>query len=218
MAEPVLSFIYNHSSNDSQYTGTGAPEGDWRVIKTSSPADVKVYTGGGINEFLNTPTEVFGRREATIRPSSGVLPVPQVYIESTDDNIMYNVPLASSQPNSNRYVFGVYVDGEMVSDLYLEMWDDDTFSTTNLPTLVGTTSYSHSIFNAIRTTSSVPSSSWTGADANAEFLSGYDHRLNLKGSDSVQNEALYYSMYAAIPHDLEFTHDTPIEGYRYLYI
>jgi hypothetical protein len=218
MSEPILSFIYNYSENDLPYGGTGGADGDWREILTSTPADTKVYTGGGIHQSLETPTAVYGRREATIRPSTGIYPVPQIYIESTQDNIMYHVPLASGQPNSSRYVFGVYVDGEMTSDLYLEMWDDDTFSTTNIPTLSGTINYPHSIFNAIRTTNDVPLSNWTGDSTDATYLAGYTNRLGLKGSDSIQNEAVYFSMYAAIPFDLEFTHDTPIEGYRYLYI
>jgi len=120
--------------------------------------------------------------------------------------------------NSNRYVFGVYVDGLITSDLYLEMWDDNTFSTHNLTTLSGSLNYPHSVFNAIRTTDEAPPENWTGASGNAVYLAGYENRLRLKGSDNIQNEALYYSMYAAIPWDLEFTHDQPIEGYRYLYI
>lgn len=218
MSEPILSFIYNYSETDAAYTGTGGPAGTWKEIRTSSPADIKVYTGGGIHQSLETPTAVYGRREATIKPSVGTYPVPQIYIESEFDNIMYHVPLASGQPNSNRYVFGVYVDGEMTSDLYLEMWDDDTFSTTNIPTLSGSVNYPHSIFNAIRTTDMAPLPTWSGGAVNAAYLAGYNNRLGLKGSDSIQNEALYFSIYAAIPHDLEFTHDTPIEGYRYLYI
>lgn len=218
MSEPILSFIYNYSENDSAYLGTGAADGDWKIIKNLAPADIKVYTGGGIHQSLETPTAVYGRREATIKPVTGVYPVPQIYIESVQDNIMYHVPLASGQPNNNRHVFGVYVDGEMTSDLYLEMWDDDTFSTTNLPTLSGSISYPHSVFNAIRTTNSAPLSAWNGDSADAMYLAGYTNRLRLKGADSIQNETLYFSIYAAIPYDLEFTHDTPIEGYRYLYI
>lgn len=218
MSEPILSFIYNHSEIDSPYGGTGAAYGDWKVINTNTPSDIKVYTGGGIHQSLEVPTAVYGRREATIKPATGIYPVPQIYIESTQDNIMYHVPLASGQPNSNRYVFGVYIEGEMTSDLYLEMWDDDTFSTTNIPTLSGSINYPHSIFNAIKTTNSPPVSNWSGSSADASYLAGYTNRLGLKGSDSISNETLYFSIYAVIPWDLEFTHDTPIEGYRYLYI
>ncbi len=218
MSEPILSFIYNHSETDSPYGGTGTAYGDWKVINTNTPSDIKVYTGGGIHQSLEVPTAVYGRREATIKPATGIYPVPQIYIESTQDNIMYHVPLASGQPNGNRYVFGVYIEGEMTSDLYLEMWDDDTFSTTNIPTLSGSINYPHSIFNAIKTTNSPPVSDWSGSSANATYLAGYTNRLGLKGSDLISNETLYFSIYAAIPWDLEFTHDTPIEGYRYLYI
>lgn len=221
MSEPSLTFLYNYSENDTPYTGTGGPDGDWREIQLATgsgiSADTKVYTGGGIHQALSTPTAPYGSREATLRPAVGLYPVPQIYIESANDVIMYHVPLASGQPNMNRYVFGVYIDGVIESDLYLEMWDDITFSTTTIPTLSGSLTYPHSCFNAIRTTDSAPPIMWTGASGNAVYLAGYANRLRLKGSDSITNEAVYYSMYAAIPFDLEFTHDRPVEAYRYLY-
>jgi len=227
MSEPILTFLYNFSENDSPYTGSGEPLGDWQKISLATGSgidpDRKVYTGGGIHQSLPTPTAPFGRREATLRPSVGVYPVPQIYIESIIDNIMYHVPLASGQPNTNRYVFGVYVDGLVTSDLYLEMWDDITFSTCLIPTLSGSENYPHSVFNAIRTTDLAPPENWTGSTvsgiaAGAICLAGYENRLRLKGADTIQNETLYYSMYAAIPWDLSFTHDQPVESYRYLYI
>lgn len=221
MSEPTLSFLYNYSETDAAYAGSGGPNGDWKEIQLATGSginsDTKVYTGGGIHQSLPTPTATYGSREATLRPVAGLYSVPQIYIESDGDNIMYHVPLASGQPNTNRYVFGVYIDGQTESDLYLEMWDDVTFSTTDIPTLSGSVNYPHSCFNAIRTTAGAPPSSWTGASTDAEYLAGYNNRLRLKGSDSIQNEAVYFSMYAAIPWDLEFTHDTPVEAYRYLY-
>jgi hypothetical protein len=222
MSEPILTFLYNHSETDAAYGGTGEPLGDWKQIQlttnSGSLADKKIYTGGGIHQALATPTATYGSREATIRPAIGTYPVPQIYIESEIDNIMYHVPLASGQPNSNRFVFGVYVDGLITSDLYLEMWDDFSFSTHTLPTLSGTSNYPYSVFNAIRTTDSAPPSGWGPTTSGVVNLAGYDNRLRLKGTDEIQNECLYYSMYAAIPWDLEFTHDTPVETYRYLYI
>lgn len=221
MSEPILTFLYNYSEADVPYTGTGGPHLDWKEIQLATGSginsDTKVYTGGGIHQALSTPTAPYGSREATIRPVSGLYPVPQIYIESNVDNIMYHVPLASGQPNTSRYVFGVYIDGLTESDLYLEMWDDVTFSTTNIPTLSGSGNYPYSCFNAIRTTDEAPPDMWTGASPNAVYLAGYTNRLRLKGTDSIMNEAVYYSMYAAIPWDLVFTHDKPVEAYRYLY-
>lgn len=221
MSEPILSFLYNYSETDSAYVGTGGPDGDWQEIQLTTgsglTSDTKVYTGGGIHQALPTPTASYGSREATLRPVSGLYSVPQIYIESELDTIMYHVPLASGQPNTSRYVFGIYVDGETESDLYLEMWDDITFSTTDIPTLSGSDNYPHSCFNAIRTTDAAPPTMWTGASVNAEYLAGYENRLRLKGVDNIINETVYYSMYAAIPWDLVFTHDQPVEAYRYLY-
>lgn len=227
MSEPTLTFLYNYSEVDAPYVGTGGSYGNWKQINLSmiddKYPDKKIYTGGGIHQFLAVPTEQYGRREATLRPVTGVYPVPQVYIESHHDNIMYNVPLACGQPNTHQYVFGVYVDGLITSDLYLEMWDDVTFSSCNIPSLFGSASYPFSIFNAIRTTDEPPSLNWTGAtvsgiEGGAVCLAGYENRLRLKNQDTIHNETLYYSMYAVIPFDLVFTHDQPVEAYRYLYI
>lgn len=224
MSEPILSFLYNVSDDDAPYSGNGGSYGTWQEIyvvtatNISGVSDTKVYTGGGIHQCVETPTAPFGRREATIKPASGSLPIPQIFIESGNDDIMYHVPLASGQPNTNRHVFGVYVDGYMASDLYLEMWDDNTFATATIPTLIGTTNFPHSVFNAIKTTDEAPPENWTGDSPNASYLGGYSNRLGLKGVDSIQNEIMYYSLYAAIPWDLVFTHDQPIEGYRYLYV
>ncbi len=225
MSEPILTFLYNHSLSDSPYPGDGEPVGDWKDIFLATTSGVspdrKVYTGGGIHQALPTPTASYGSREATIRPTVDTYPVPQIYIESELDNIMYHVPLASGQPNTNRFVFGVYVDGLVTSDLYLEMWDDITFSTFDIPTLSGSINYPHSVFNAISTTNDSPPEFWSGTTASgvgAVHLAGYNNRLRLKDADEIQNECLYYSMYAAIPWDLVFTHDQPIESYRYLYI
>jgi hypothetical protein len=222
MSEPILTFLYNYSAIDAQYTGTGGPSGNWKEIQLATGSgvgsDTKVYTGGGINQSLPTPTAAYGRREATLRPVSGLYPVPQIYIESEMDAVMYHIPLASGQPNTNRYVFGVYVDGEVESDLYLEMWDDVTFSTHTVPTLSGSLSYPNSVFNAISTTNSAPPALWNGTTtASGVCLAGYSNRLRLKGQDNIINEAVYYSMYASIPWDLAFTHDQPVEAYRYLY-
>lgn len=227
MSEPILTFLYNYSDVDTPYLGTGGSYGNWRSISLSTAnglkPDKKIYTGGGINYSLPVPTAPYGRREATLRPVVGTYPIPQVYIESENDMLMYHVTLASGQPNTNRYVFGVYVDGLVTSDLYLEMWDDVTFSTVNSPSLAGSASAPYSVFNSIRTTAAAPPLLWCGSTASgiaagAVCLAGYSNRLRLKNQDTIQNETLYYSMYATIPFDLEFTHDRPIESYRYLYI
>ena len=138
---------------------------------------------------------------------------------------MYHVPLASGNPNTNRYVFGVYVDGTITSDLYLEYWDDDTFTTTDLPVISGSVSYPYSMINAIRTTHAAPPGSWNGGTAihdgksfaSAAYLKGFNNKLRLMGEDSVANEPVYFNMYVRIPYDCPLFHNTPVEAYRYLY-
>lgn len=214
MAAPTLSFIYNTGA-DTVYSGTGGADADWRVIDVIN--DQKIYTGGGILGTLSVPTEAAGTRDATVRPAFGTYVVPQVYIEDDSENLMYHVPTASGNPNTNRYVFGVYVDGTTTSDIYLEYWDDNTFTTTDLPVLSGTSSYPYSMVNAIRTTGGAPPASWNGGSTGAAYLSGFSGKLALKDASSVSNEPLFFNIYIRIPHDAALFHNTPIEAYRYLY-
>lgn len=220
MSEPILSFIYNKSSNNTAYTGTGEADSNWNVMTLSGTADTIIFTGGGINQFLTTPTATFGSREATMRPAVGTFTVPQTYVESTVSNIMTNVPLAGK--NANRYVFGAYIDGYIASDLYLEAWNDNGFDSTSLPVLSGTANYLYSMINAISTTSGSPISSWTGATASgtegSAYLAGYDHRVRLKGADSATNEAVYFNIYVSLPYDAPYFHNQPVLSFRYLYI
>jgi hypothetical protein len=224
MAAPTLSFIYNTGA-DTAYSGTGAAWGDWKIIDVTGVPDEKIFTGGGIQGTLPTPTTTAGSRDATVRPSSGTYVVPQIYIEDNSGGIMYHVPLASGNPNTNRYVFGVYVDGTITSDLYLEYWDDDTFTTTDLPVISGSVSYPYSMINAIRTTHAAPPGSWNGGTAihdgksfaSAAYLKGFNNKLRLMGEDSVANEPVYFNMYVRIPYDCPLFHNTPVEAYRYLY-
>jgi hypothetical protein len=220
MAEPTLSFIYNTSSTDATYSGTGQATGNWRVISVNT--DTLVFTGGGILGELPTPTAATGSRDATIKPAAQSYVIPQAFVDDT--TIMYNVPLAGYGPASSqgpyRYPFGVYVNGSMNSDLYLEAWDDATFSTTTSEVLTGTANSSNESFvNAIRTTNNAPpwSPGWTGSDTRAEYLRGTSRRLPLKNASAITDEAVYYNIYIRLETDTTTFHNTPVLGFRYLY-
>jgi hypothetical protein len=178
--------------------------------------DTLVFTGGGIDDsVLTTPTCASGTRSATIRPSATSYVIPYTYVEST---IMNHCDLVGY--NANRYTMGVYVNGSMSSDLYLEAWDDNSFSTTNLDILQGSANSSNeSYINAIRTTSSAPpwAPGWDGSDTGAAYLRGTDDRVALKNASSITDEAVYYNIYIRLETDSATFHDTPILGFRYTY-
>ena len=228
MVAPDLYFLYNISASDVSYSGTGEENSTWKRMNLTTmsgvgTSDAFVHTGGGIDEFLPVPTTPFGSRSATMKPAVSVLEIPQLYIESTVNNIMTNVPLAGK--NSNRYVLGVYIDGYVASDLYLEAWDNIGFATTDLPVLSGTANYSYSMINVMSTTSGSPPSGWTGAtyqgvpnNQRSAYLAGYSNRVKLKGEDSIQNEAVYWNTYVSLPWDSPYLHNQPVIAFRYLYI
>lgn len=227
MPEPIITVVYNTSDNDVTYSGSGEAYGFWKIMDTATISgitpDKLVFTGGGINPFLPNNCD-YGRREATMRPNSGALVVPQTFVESETDRIMRLVPLAGK--NSNRYPMGVYVNGYVASSVYLEAWDTQNFSSTSSEVLVGTNNYPYSMISAVRTTHEAPTSDWHGttysgggsSGSKSECLSGYDHRIKLKDADNVQNEFLSFNIYVLLPSDSSCFHNTPVLSFRYLYI
>lgn len=225
MAEPDVTFGFNHNSGgDNAWPFTGAQPaetGGWKVI---SPAtDLVVFTGGGIDDpdeangglnALGNDTVASGTRSATIRPSTTSYVIPYTYVEQDQ---MY---ITSAGHNTNRYVFGVRIDGYMSSDLYLEAWDDNSFSTTDLEILTGTANSSNQSFvNAIRTTYSEPpwNPGWDGNDVGAAFLRGTEHRVALNNTSSITDKTVYYNIYVRLETDCSTFHVLPVLGFRYLY-
>ncbi len=215
MAEPTISFLYNSSGSDAAYTGTGAGDANFDVININSAT--LVFTGGGIDDsVLTTPTCASGTRSATIRPSSTSYVIPKTYVEQ--GALMYHCLLPGY--NANRYCMVVYVNGTATSDIYLEAWDDNSFSTTTLPVLQGSANSSNeSYINAIRTTSSAPpwGPGWDGNDSGAAFLRGITDRVPLANASSVTDQALYYNIYIRLETDSSTFHDQCVLAFRYLY-
>jgi len=216
MSFPTLTYGYNHSATDTPwgYTGTGSPtQGGWREIDPLN--DTIVFTGGGILGTLPVPTTTSGARDATIKPTLTSFVIPQTYVES---DIMYICHMTGH--NVNRYAMAVYVDGTCTSDLFIESWDDNSFSTTNLEVLQGTANSSNNSFiNAIRTTQSAPpwSPGWDGSDGAAAYLRGTEDRIGLANASTVSDQSVYYNIYIKLPTDCTTFHNTPILGFRYLY-
>jgi len=213
MAEPTITFLYNSSGVDTPYGGTGAADGNFDLININSAT--LVFTGGGIDDtVLTTPTCASGTRSATIRPSSVSYVIPETYVEQ--GSLMYHCPLPGY--NANRYCMAVYVNGTATSDLYLEAWDDNTFSTTSLDVLQGSVNSSNeSYINAIRTGNAAPDPNWDGNDSGAAFLRGTTDRVALANASSVTDVPLYYNIYVRLETDAPTFHDQPVLAFRYLY-
>ena len=113
---------------------------------------------------------------------------------------------------------GIYVSGYMSSDLYLEAFDDDSFSTTNLEILTGTANTSYNSFvNAIRTTDVSPASDWDGSSSGAAYVRGTEYRIGLANASSITDTTVYYNIYIELPTDCSTFHATPVIAFRYLY-
>ena len=218
MAEPTVIFAFNHDGIDEPWGFTGGNEEDPNkngFMEITPATDLVVFTGGGILGLLPTPTCASGTRDATIRPSVTSYVIPQVYVEK---DIMYNAPLCGY--NAYRYAMGVYIKGHMTSDLYLEAWDDNSFSTTNLEILTGTANSSYdSYINAIRTTLVEPpwNPGWNGSDTGAAFLRGVENRIGLNNTSTIKDKAVFYNIYIRLQTDCSTFHVFPVLGFRYLY-
>lgn len=217
MSEPTLKFVYNTNTVDTNpYTFFGSNP-LWNEIEAG--VDTVIFTGGGIDDAglnMGDATLSAGVRSPTIRPAVTSYVIPYVYVES--GGTMYYVPLAGQ--NTNRYVFGVSISGTIEGDLYLEAWDDNSFSTYDLPVLSGTSGSSNeSYVNAIRTTNQSPSPTWDGNDTGADFLRGQSDRVGL-GEPPVTdltNEVVFYNIYIRLETDASTFHNTPVLAFRYLY-
>lgn len=219
MAEPELIFGFAHTTaGDTPWGFTGGNEEDpnkngWQDITPAT--DMVVFTGGGILGSLPTPTCASGTRDATIRPSVTSYVIPQTFIEK---DMMYHA--CNTGHNTNRYAMGVYIKGHMTSDLYLEAWDDNSFSTTDLEMLTGTAnSGGNSFINAIRTTSSEPpwNPGWSGSDTAAAYLRGSSSRIGLNNTSTITDSTVYYNIYVRLETDCSTFHAFPVLGFRYLY-
>lgn len=220
MAEPELVFGFNHDSvADTSWGFEGGYVDNpnvngWKGIDPLN--DLIVFTGGGILGTLPVPVCPIGSRDATIRPSVAPYYIPQTYIEKSDQ--MY---IAQNTGHYlKRYAMGVYVHGHMTSDLYLEAWDDHTFTTTSSEVLSGTpNSGNNSFINAIRTTSSEPPwhPGWDGTDSGAAFLRGTEHRVRLNNTSSITDQAVYYNIYVKLETDCSTFRLFPVLSFRYLY-
>ena len=216
MAEPIITFAFNHAGSDIPwgYTGSGSTNiNGYRAIEPAT--DLLVWTGGGILGSLPTPTTTSGSRDATIRPAVSSYVIPQMFVEQ---DIMYHVALVGY--NANRYAMAVRITGTATSDLYLEAWDDNSISTTNLEILTGTTNSSdNSLINAIRTTSVEPpwNPGWSGSDSGAAYLRGTEHRVALNNTVTITDSTVYYNIYIRLETDCSTFHVQPVLAFRYLY-
>jgi hypothetical protein len=219
MAEPQLFFAFSHdSASDSPWTFSGGNEenpnqGGWLEINPA--VDLVAFTGGGILGSLPVPTCASGTRDATIRPSVAPYVIPQTYVEKEQMYICQHVG-----HNTYRYSLGVFIKGHMTSDLYLEAWDDNSFSTTNLQLLTGTpNSNFNSYINAIRTTYVEPPwhPGWDGFDDGAAFLRGVTNRIGLHNTSTITDSTVYYNIYIRLQTDCSTFHVFPVLGFRYLY-
>lgn len=211
MAHPTITLLYNSTANDQLYNFSSGGNSDgtfFPVLSGTAQSGTVVFTGGGI-EDMSSGTYPSGVRSATIRPSSGTTVIPYTFIEYND--YMYKVPLAGC--HNYRYIFAVHIDGEITSKLYLEMWDDITHTTTNLPVLSGTLSNGYASFVKAKTTTyDYPGDLWTGTP-----LRGYESRIELSNTSSVSNVVLYFNIYVEIFFDSETFVNMPVLSLRYLY-
>lgn len=220
MAEPELTFGFSHFGTVGDtpwgYNGDIGEDPNVNGWKDISPAtDLVVFTGGGILGALDTPTALSGTRDATIRPTTTSYVIPQTYVEK---DAMYHAQFCGH--NVNRYAMGVHIKGHMTSDLYLEAWDDNTFSTTATEILTGTSnSGGNSYINAIRTTLVEPpwAPGWNGSDVGAAYLRGVEHRIGLNNTSTITDSTVYYNIYVRLETDCSTFHVFPVLGFRYLY-
>jgi len=228
--EPTLLFVYNHSDTDTPYDFyTGNP--NWNEITPGN--DEVIFTGGGIDDLnpwligdTGTMTLASGSRSPTIRPAVTSYMIPHVFVES--GSTMYRVPSASSVniQLAKAYAFGISVSGTIQGTMYLEAWDDFSFSTYTSEVLTGSTNSSNeSYVNAINIDVAKADNGgtmpwpWDGNSTGGAFLRGNTDRVAFIGAavDYIQDEMSFFNVYIRLEIDSPTFHNVPVFGFRYLY-
>lgn len=227
--EPTLKFLYNNSNVDARYDFyTGATGGStWREITTG--VDTVIFTGGGIDDWTpwlvadeTAMTLASGSRSPTIRPTATSFVIPYVFVES--GSTMYRVPSASKlgQSNTKAYAFGISVSGTIEDSMYMEAWDDNSFSTYTSEVLAGSANSSNeSYVNAINTDAAKAANGgvmpypWYGSTTGAAYIRGSSDRVIFSGA--INDEMLFYNIYIRLETDASTFHNIPVFGFRYLY-
>jgi hypothetical protein len=233
MAEPYLRFIYNHSNNDAAYDFYTGNQGSSNWLQITPGVDKVIFTGGGIDDWnphlIGDETQMTlasGSRSPTIRPAVTSYIIPHVFVES--GSTMYRVPSASNlgTPNTKAYAFGVSVSGTIEGQLYLEAWDDFSFSTFADEVLTGSPNSSNeSHVNAINTDAAKASNGgvmpypWNGGTTGGAYLRGDSDRVAFQGTllTHITDEVVFFNVYIRLETDSVTFHNTPVFGFRYLY-
>jgi hypothetical protein len=146
----------NHSSNDVEYSESGA---DWVALAPAS--DYLVFSAGSntVDDGEDIPTQSELNSAGVILTGAQQV-VDRYFLADISANELKELFLMGNQ--DTQYVMAFDFDGATASEPVLELWDDE-----NLDTVTGTTlgagTPSNSWWKGITTTSSSAGSDWTGS-------------------------------------------------------
>jgi len=151
----TLTIGLNCSNNDVAYEESGA---NWVDMNTSS--DYLVFSAGSNivadGEAIPTQGEL---AQAGVVLTGIQQTVSKYFLADISDNLLREIHLMGN--TQNQYVVAFSFDGATASEPVLEIWDDENLNTVTGDTL-GAGTPSSSWWRGITTTTSAPSSNWTG--------------------------------------------------------
>jgi len=211
MAIPNVTFLYNHSLNDVVNSGGASGDGNWEVL--DSVNDKISFQGTGTNDGdPNTSKSVF------VIPESSSKEIPDQFINDYSESEWAKVYLGGSDANqggggNNRYVYGVYIDGETSSAPALQAWDDDDHASYDLEVL-GSGTPASSMVRAIATTNGAPGSEWAGTPLAG---AGVSNSILLDIAALSGAKMLYWNMRLLIPYTANPLATFPVLSVYFMY-
>ncbi len=151
-----LELRINNGDPDIQYDESGA---DYRLLDLTN--DYLIWTAGNsaVADGQDEPTQAELNIASSIISESVDVTVAKCLMFDYDVNLLYEV---QGMGDNKKYVFCFSFDGDTASEPQLEVWDDDTHSSTDKHVL-GAGTPANSMVKAKATTSSLPGASWTTA-------------------------------------------------------
>lgn len=186
-----LQIAVNISSNNTPYTASGAA---WIDIDTA--ADYFIFSAGSdtISDGQTLPTQSQLNQAGVVLNGSQQV-VSKYFLADASENRLWDIDLMGN--TTSRYVLAFIFSGATATEPVLELWDDSDLNTVNNESL-GSGTPSNSWWKGIVTTTSTPSSNWTGVSlagsSNSHYLSLNDGNGALAGADE-----LYCNIKIVIP-------------------
>jgi hypothetical protein len=159
MPAPIITFLYNHSRNNSPNANYASGDSNWKPM---DPVNDEITF---LSEEVEDGDPITSKSPFSI-PETGSQEASRVFVRNYTTGKWDRVWLAGSNADQGgggnyKYAFGAYIDGTSQSSVILQAWDSTSRSSYNLQVL-GAGTPANSMLRAVSTTNGSPGDEWAG--------------------------------------------------------